>query len=133
MLAECKTLTVSIARGADEVYAFVANPENLPRWAKAFCQAVRKSGSEWVITTPVGEMKVRFAERNAFRVADHYVTAAPGVEIYVPMRVLPNGREGSEVVFTLFRQRDMSDAKFREDMDLVQRDLAELKRVLEGA
>ena len=77
-------------------------------------------------------MTVRFVERNRFRVADHYVSPAPGLEIYVPLRVLPNGTDASEVVFTLFRQRDMTEEKFREDIDWVQRDLSELKRVLES-
>jgi len=33
MTAESRTLSVSIHRHPDEVYAFVMNPENLPQWA----------------------------------------------------------------------------------------------------
>ena len=43
-------------------------------------------------------MKVRFAEKNTFGVLDNYVSPTPEIEVYVPMRVLPNG-SGSEVVF----------------------------------
>jgi hypothetical protein len=43
-------------------------------------------------------MKFRFVKRNEFGVLDHYVNPAPGVEVYVPMRVLANG-SGSEVIF----------------------------------
>ncbi len=129
---ESKTLTVGIRRDPEAVYAFVSNPENLPKWAKAFCQSVKKSGTEWIIQTPGGPMTVRFVDRNKHRVADHYVSPAPGLEIYVPLRVLANGTDASEVVFTLFRQRDMTEEKFREDIDWVQRDLSELKRVLES-
>jgi hypothetical protein len=46
------------------------------------------------------------------------------------MRVLANG-SGSEVVFTLFRLPDMSDEKYAEDMQLVERDLRGLKDILE--
>jgi hypothetical protein len=62
---------------------------------------------------------------------DHYVTPAPELEVYVPMRVLPNG-SGSEVFFTLFRSTDMSDEKFAEDVGMVERDLKTLKNVLES-
>jgi hypothetical protein len=58
------------------------------------------------------------------------VTTTSGVEVYVPMRVLANG-SGSEVVFTLFRLPDMSDEKYAEDMQLVERDLRGLKDILE--
>ena len=127
---ESRTLTISIARKPEAVYRFISNPANLPQWATAFCQSIRQVGSDWVMQTSAGEMKVRFVPPNDFRVADHFVSPAPGVEIYVPMRVLPNG-SGSEVVFTLFRQPDMTPEKFREDIGLVEQDLQTLKAVLE--
>lgn len=127
---DSRTLTVSIAREADAVYQFISNPANLPQWATAFCQSIRRVGSDWVIQTSAGEMKVRFVPPNEFRVADHFVSPAPGVEIYVPLRVLSRG-SGSEVVFTLFRAPDMPPEKFDEDTSLVGRDLQTLKTVLE--
>jgi hypothetical protein len=64
-------------------------------------------------------------------VLDHYVNPAPEIEVYVPMRVLPNG-SGSEVIFTLFQLSDMSDERFAEDVEMVERDLKTLKNVLES-
>jgi hypothetical protein len=132
MNAESRTLGVSINLNPDEVYAFVANPENLPKWAPAFCKSARKSGEEWLVETPDGSVKIRFVARNEFRVADHYVSPAPGVEFYVPMRVLANG-SGSELILTLFHQSSMSEEQFQRDIDMVTRDLGTLKRVVENA
>jgi len=130
MTLASRTLSVTINRAVDEVYGFVANPENLPKWATAFCKSVRRSNGDWIIDTPEGSMKVRFVERNALGVLDHYVTPAPGVEIYVPMRVLANG-SGSEIVFTVFRLPDMSEARFAQDIAFVEHDLRTLKQRLE--
>jgi hypothetical protein len=52
-----------------------------------------------------------------------------GPEIYVPMRVIPNG-DGAEVLFTLFRQPDMSDAKFAADAEWAGCDLLVLKALV---
>lgn len=125
-----KTLSIFIERPVGEVYGFVSSPENLPKWARGLGRSVRKSDADWIVDTPQGPMKVRFVERNDFGVLDHYVSPAPGVEVYVPMRVLPNG-SGSEVIFTLFRLPDMSDQKYAEDVGLVERDLRTLKEILE--
>jgi carbon monoxide dehydrogenase subunit G len=125
-----RTLSISIDRPPDKVYDFILNPENLPKWAAGLCKSVRKANADWIAETPQGPMKIRFAEKNDFRVLDHYVNPAPGVEVYVPMRVLPNG-SGSEVIFTIVRSPDMSDDKFAEDIGLVERDLRTLKNVLE--
>lgn len=126
-----RTVSVSIGRPPIIVYEFVSNPENLPKWANGLGKSVRKEGTAWIVDTPQGPMNVRFAEKNKFGILDHYVTTASGFEVYVPMRVLSNGA-GSEVTFTLFRMPDVSDEKYAEDMSLVERDLMNLKALLEN-
>ena len=125
-----RTLSVSIGRHPNQVYDFVSNPENLPKWAKGLGKSVKKQGTGWIVDTPQGPMNIRFAEKNGFGVLDHYVTTASGVEVYVPMRVLSNG-SGSEVIFTLFRSPDTSDETYAEDMKMVEQDLRALKELLE--
>jgi len=125
-----RTLSVSIRCSPDKVYEFVTDPQNLPKWAQGLGQSVRKQGPDWMVDTPQGPMKIRFADKNPFGVMDHNVTTPTGVEVYVPIRVLANG-SGSEVIFTLFRLPDMTDEKYAEDMQLVERDLSALKAILE--
>lgn len=127
-----RTLTVSIDRPPAEVYAFVTNVENLPRWATAFVRAVRKTGDGWIAETTEGPIGFEYGPRNDLGVLDHVVRPAPGVEIHVPMRVVPNGA-GSEVIFTLVQFPGMPAEKFARDIDMVQRDLATLKRLLESS
>ena len=105
---------MTIDRPAGDVYAFVSDPKNLPAWASGLSAAV----------------KVRFVERNPFGVLDHYVRVDSGQEVYMPMRVFPNG-EGAEVLITVFRQPGVSDEKFAEDTHWVRRDLEALKTLLE--
>lgn len=125
-----RTLSVSIGRTPAEVYAFVANPENLPKWARGLGQSIRKEGEGWVIATPQGAVRFRFAEKNPFGVLDHYVTLPSGIEVYVPMRVVANG-SGSEVLFTLYRAPEMTDAQYAADAQLVEADLRALQELLE--
>jgi hypothetical protein len=129
-MVSTKTLSVSIGCEPGKAYEFVSNPENLPKWAKGLGTSVKKQGADWIVDTPQGPVKVRFADRNNFGVLDHYVTTASGVQVYVPLRVLSNS-PGSEVIFTLFRLPGMSDEKYAEDMKLVERDLKTLKDILE--
>jgi len=125
-----RTLSVSIGCDPDKVYEFVSNPENLPKWANGLGSSVTKTDAGWRVETPQGPVTVRFAEKNSFGVLDHYVTVAPGVEVYVPLRVIANG-SGSEVIFTLFRLPEMTEEKFAEDQKLVEQDLRTLKNLLE--
>ena len=131
MSAEVRHLSISSPRPPDEVYAFCADPHNLPRWAEGLAQSVRFEGETLIAQSPMGEITVRFAERNAFGVLDHVVTLASGDTFNNPMRVLPNG-DGSEVVFTLFRQPGVSDEEYERDAAAVTRDLRALARLLAG-
>ncbi len=125
------TVSVSVSRPPAEVYHFVTNPENMPDWATAFCLSIDRQESDWIMDTPDGQMKIRFIEANPYGVMDHYITVSPGVEIAVPMRVVPNA-SGAEVSLTLFQLPGMSEERLERDRGLVEKDLQTLKRVLEG-
>ena len=125
-----RTLSVAIERAPADVYAFAADPQNLPAWS--FLTSVALEDGVWRAQTPEGTVSLRFAPPNPLGVLDHFVTVAPDTEVYVPMRVIPNGG-GSEVLFTLFRLDSMSDEAFERDAQTVARDLAKLKEVLEAA
>jgi hypothetical protein len=124
-------ISVSIERPADEVYEFVANPENVPRWASGLGGSIRHVDGDWVAPSPMGEIKIRFADKNRLGVLDHYVTLPAGDTVYNPMRVFPNDR-GCELVFTLYRRPEMSDEALADDAKTVQRDLETLKGLVEG-
>jgi hypothetical protein len=130
---EALTVSVSIERPWSEIYDFGSVPENFPAWASGLGSSLeRASDGEWVAETSEGRVTIRFSEPNKFGVLDHTVIPAPGVEIYVPLRVVANGDAGSEVLLTLFRQPGMSDEKFAADAEWVLRDLQKLKALLEA-
>jgi hypothetical protein len=125
-----KHISVSIERRAAEVYEFASNPENLPQWAGGLSGSIKKVDDEWIAAAPMGTVKVNFAEKNKFGILDHDVTLSSGAKFFNPMRVFPNN-DGSEVIFTLYRQAGMSDQKFADDAGSVERDLNKLKTLLE--
>lgn len=132
-LLESRTLSISIAAPPAAVYEFAADPGKLPRWAAGLGTSVSPAGGdEWTVESPQGTLRLRFVARNALGVLDHRVTTPSGAEVYVPMRVVANG-DGSEVLLTLFRTPEMSDADFERDAGLVQRDLASLRSEVERA
>ena len=127
-----RTLSVSIARAPAEVYAYVSDAANMPRWATAFVVAIRPAGDGWIVETAEGAMPLRFVPRNDLGVLDHVVTVASGQTVTNPMRVVANG-DGSEVLFTVFQHPGMSDERFAIDCGYVQHDLRALRAVLESA
>jgi len=125
-----KHISISIERPAKEVYEFVSNAENLPSWAAGLSGSIKKVDGDWVAESPMGTIKITFADENTFGVLDHDVILPSGETFYNPMRVYPNN-DGSELIFTLYLRPGMSDEMFAEDAEAVTKDLKKLKSLLE--
>jgi len=130
MTSPSRRLSVHVDRTPVDVYAFVRDPANLPRWSTGIGGSVVWEDGEWFVETPAGRARIRFAPRNADGVLDHDVLTPTGEEVHVPLRVLADG-DGSEVVLTLSVPAG-GDAELERDAALVVADLARLRQVLEA-
>jgi hypothetical protein len=131
MASESRHISLDIDVPPDEVYGYTSDHTNLPAWASGIGDSIELVDDEWVVDSPMGRLTIRFAERNDLGVLDHTVTLAGGETFYNPMRVIQHGT-GSEVVFTLRRSDDQTDAEFEHDAATILADLHTLKALLEG-
>jgi hypothetical protein len=129
-MRESLHLSTHIARPAGDVYAFVADAANLPRWAAGLGGSIEQRDGRWFADSPMGEVEVRFVEHNNYGVLDHDVTLPDGTTVTNPMRVIPDG-EGCDVVFTLRPARGVAQEAFDADAAAVRADLAALKKLLQ--
>lgn len=90
-----KHISIAINRTSSDVYNFASRPENMPKWAVGLSDSITKEGDHWVSISPKGKVKIIFSENNDF------------------------GVKGSEVVFTLFRQPEMTEQQFNQDAGMV--------------
>jgi hypothetical protein len=131
MAAPSQHISVVIDRPASEVYAFAADPSNLPRWAAGLSGSkVERAGGHWVTDSPMGTIAFTFAPANDLGVLDDEVTLPSGERVFNPLRVIP-ADAGCEVVFTLRRRPGMTEEDLRRDADAVAADLAALKSLFQ--
>jgi hypothetical protein len=93
-----RTLSVSIDRPWQEVYAYAADPRNMHHWAAGLGTDFAPDGDGWAFHDPGGNrIRLTFTPSNIYGVLDHDVFTPAGV-VHSAMRVLPNG-DGAEVTF----------------------------------
>jgi hypothetical protein len=126
------TQTVTIAASPKEVFAFVADGENLPRWAIGFAKAVRRDADRWIVTTAQGQVPTHIALHEGAGTVDFHMEPAPGTVASAYARVVPNG-DGAELTFTQMQQPGTSDEVFAQLVAAVSHELVALKAMLEVA
>lgn len=131
MIFPAQHVSIAIEKKPEAVYQFMAEPRNMPKWAAGLAKAeMKKKGDVWIAESPMGAVEVRFTPENKLGVVDHDVKLPSGEVNHNPLRVLKNG-EGSEVVFTLYRLKGVSDADYAKDKAHIEADLKKLKSILE--
>jgi hypothetical protein len=132
MIHPARTLSLSIDAPFQKAYDYISDAANLPKWAPGFFLSMKPVDGKWIAETTIGPVGFRFAERNPFGVLDHYVKPESDPETANFMRLIPNG-SGCELLFTLFRTGEMTEAQFQEDAETVLKDLRNLKAILESS
>lgn len=129
MTWDARHLSVSIARPPSAVAAFAGDPRNLPAWSASHGASIREVRGRWVYEGE--DREVVFTGPIEAGVLDHVLIGPDGERQYGYMRVIPNDA-GSELVYTLFRHGDASDADFERAAENVAVDLETLRRILES-
>ena len=106
-------------------------PRHLVDWAPGLLTSIDRVDGQWVAESGMGPIRLEFAAPNEFGVLDHDVTTESGPTVHNAMRVIPDDEGSSELVFTVRRQPEMSDADFERDQAAVLADLARLRDIVE--
>ncbi|GAB3822820.1 SRPBCC family protein [Kribbella italica] len=89
--------SIAIDATPAKVFAFVADPHNLPLWAPGAVQSVEPSGDAWIFHNGADARRVTVRTSEEHGTVDLLFGEGPGVFT----RVIPNGT-GAEYQFTLF-------------------------------
>ena len=111
MFMRADTQSITLPVSFEEAFAFLAEPENLPRWAVGFARGIRREGDDWIVQTAQGEMPIRVVSDAVRGTIDFQMRAAPGLVAVAYSRVVPND-SGAEYAFTQFQLPGMTDDVF---------------------
>ncbi len=127
------TRAVTVRRPFAAVVAYLTDPLRYSEWAiDYFTSPVTEIDEQtYRVTTVAGDRRLRVdvdAERG---VIDLYLAPLDSAFSYpLPIRVLTNG-DGADVLFTLTREPELSDAEWDSSLLALENELGAIKRLLE--
>ena len=130
-MSEPHAIEILIEKPLAQVYRFIAEPRNYPRWAAVDEASFRQVGPfEWAGDTEFGPRIVRFSPPNGEGILDHAVYAVGEEPVMMPMRVVADG-EATRLTFVFYRRPGMDDAQLASALEWIRADFTGLKSLLE--
>lgn len=84
-----RSVSVIVSAPRDAVFNFLADIENLPRWAPSLCERLYLARGRWMALSPQGELHVDLEANNGTGVIDVRAGATTDRMPLLPIRVLP--------------------------------------------
>ena len=107
------THTLALKAPKAQVFDFLSQIENLPKWATIFCKQLKSLGDgRYKVVTPQGEIFFRIEADRESGVIDMYGGPDEGQMAYWPARVVERPGAGSLFIFTAFQYPGISDQDF---------------------
>jgi hypothetical protein len=124
------TVTTVLHAPQPTVFEYMAEIEHLPQWATEFARELRRDGDDYKVVNGLGEFFFTLHADPASGVIDMYAGPTKDTMAVFPTRAiaLPDGRTAYS--FTMFQAPDMPDESFDAQHASLQRELANLERLL---
>jgi hypothetical protein len=123
-----KTVTTILPAPKEEVFAYVADIENLPKWATEFARELVVVDGKHKVRNGLGEFFFAIDADAETGVIDMYAGPSEDELALFPTRVvaLPGG--ASAFTFTMFQGPELSDELFESQYQSLLRELENLER-----
>ena len=128
-----RTSVLVLSTPRERLFAFLADIDNLPKWATAFCRSLKTIDGKHKVMTQEGEIFFRIDADPRSGAIDMYGGPSEDKMAYWPARVvaLPGG--ASAFIFTNFQWPGVPDAVFAKQCEGLAHEFLNISRFVERA
>ena len=121
------TVTTVLTAPRDAVFEYMAEIENLPRWATEFARELKREGDDYKVVNGLGEFYFSIRADADSGVIDIFAGPTKDAMAIFPTRAvsLPDGRTAYS--FTMFQAPDMPDELFESQYQSLRREFANIE------
>jgi hypothetical protein len=122
------TVTATLAAPRDEVFAYLADIDDLPEWATEFARELRLVDGRRKVVNRLGEFFFDIHADAESGVIDMLAGPEEDALLCFPSRVVATPAGGSAFTFTMFQAPGQPDEQFESQHASLLRELANLER-----
>ena len=123
-----KTVTTVLPAPRERVYAYLADVQNLPRWATEFARELKIVDGRHKVVNGLGEFFFEIRSDPETGVIDMLAGPEPDQLALFPARVVELGPARSAFTFTMFQWPGQDDDQFESQYASLQREFDNIER-----
>jgi uncharacterized protein YndB with AHSA1/START domain len=123
-----RTVTATFAAPAEEVFAYLADVQNLPEWATEFARELKLVEGRYRVVNRSGELVFEIRADPETGVIDMFAGPAEDALLCFPTRVVATPAGGSAYTFTMFQAAGQPDEQFESQHASLLREFENLER-----
>ena len=120
-------VTATFSASADEVFAYLADVDNLPEWATEFARELKHVDGRQKVVNGLGEFFFELRANRQSGVIDMFAGPRENALQLFPARVVPLVGGGSAFTFTMFQAPGQPDEQFHDQYQSLLREFANLE------
>ena len=117
----------------DQVFGFLSNIENLPKWSTQFVKKIIKADGKFKAVTPIGEVFIRFEVDQKAGTIDIYAGPTEKQMTGAFLRVVPLSASSTGVTFTFFQYPDVDDKTWQVFCEWIKIEVGNIKKIFPAA
>jgi hypothetical protein len=125
---EARTVSAVLDAPKDVVFAYLAEIENLPKWATEFARELRYEGGKAKVVNGLGEFYFEIKADAKTGVIDMYAGPSEDSLALFPTRVVELPGRRSVYTFTMFQAPGMPDELFASQHESLLREFENIRR-----
>jgi hypothetical protein len=123
------TVVAILPASKNEVFAYLSNIENLPRWATEFCQSLKLEKGKYKVYTCTGqELAFKIVTDAATGTIDMFAGPTEDQMGMFPTRVVSLQESLTAYIFTMFQGPGMSETSFNQQAESLRREFHNIER-----
>ena len=124
------TVTTVLTAPQPAVFEYLADIEHLPEWATEFARELRREGDDYKVVNALGEFFFAITADRSSGVIDMFAGPTKDQMALFPTRAVALADDRTAYSFTMFQGPDMPDELFDAQHASLQREFANIERVL---
>jgi hypothetical protein len=125
---QTRTVTTVLEAPRDEVFGYLSEVENLPRWATEFARELRYEDGWAKVVNGLGEFYFTIDADPDTGVIDMYAGPSPDELALFPTRVVELADGATAYSFTMFQQPGMPDELFESQYSSLLKEFDNIRR-----